>query len=122
VDQWLSDVYTKNKVLFWVILPFCAIVILFFGFKDLILRIIVEKSNEELAKSKIDDASLSEKEKAAKRAAEDSKKIADSIEEQIKSIEEDEDWNKKRGEISDLGILMIIFALGVIYCLGRLII
>ena len=122
MDKWFEDLYSRNKILFWFLLIFGLPFVVLFLFRDLILKIIVQKSNEELVDSKTENASLSEKERVAKESSEDSKKKADLIEKEIESIEGDEDWNKKRGEkgeIDDLGLLMVIFTVGVCYCLIR---
>jgi hypothetical protein len=119
MDLWLENLYSKNKILFWFLLVVGLPFIVLFLFRDLILKVIVAKSNEELAKSKVDDASLSEKERVAKSSSEDSKKKSDAIETEIDSLKEDEDWNKKRGEVSDLSLLVVIFVLGIIYCVLR---
>lgn len=119
MDAWLKDLYSKNKIVFWLvfILVFPAIVL--FLFRDLVLKFIVNKANEEFSEAKQTDASVKEKERMAKDQADGSKKEADSIEEKIKTIKEDEDWNKKRGEVSDLQILGIIFLLGIFYLMLR---
>jgi flagellar biosynthesis component FlhA len=122
MDKWFEDLYSRNKILFWFLLIFGLPFVVLFLFRDLILKIIVQKSNEELVESKTKDASLSEKERIAKESAESSKKKADSIEKEIDSIKTNEDWNKKRGEkgeIGNLGLLMVVFAVGVSYCLIR---
>jgi hypothetical protein len=115
MDQWLKDLYSKNRFLFWVVIPFCALFILFFGFKDLILKIIVDKSNEELSDAKVKDASLSEKEAFTKQEASTHAEKSREYEKKIGDIEEDEDWNKKRKGSSDISFLATIFFIGILY-------
>jgi hypothetical protein len=119
MDSWFENLYSKNKILFWFLLIVGFPFVVLFLFRDLILKIIVAKSNEELAKSKIDDVNLSEKERVAKDSSELSKQNADTIEKEIGSIREDEDWNKKRGEVTDLSLLIVIFVLDIAYCVSR---
>lgn len=119
MDSWLENLYSKNKALFWIFLVVGLPFIVLFLFRDLILKIIVQKSNEELLNSKVEDAKISEKESSAKKAALESKRNADDIESKIKLIEKDEDWNKKRkGEVSNLSFLFVIFIFGIIYCVS----
>lgn len=119
MDAWLKDLYLKNKIVFWLVFVLVLPAIILFLFRDLVLKVIVNKANEELSEAKQTDATIKEKERMAKDQAEESKTNADSIEKKIKTIKEDEDWNKKRGEVSELQVLAIIFFLGIFYLVLR---
>jgi hypothetical protein len=119
VDEWLKNIYSKNKFLFWVVVPFVSIFLLLTMGRNLISKLIVSASNEELSNSKIADATLKEKESGAKSAASEHQVASEAIDNKIKSIEKDEDWNKKRKGSSDPSVLFVIFSLGVFYIIFK---
>ena len=119
MDEWLKNIYSKNKFLFWVVVPFVGVFLLLTMGRNLISRLIVSVSNEELSNSKIADATLKEKEGGAKSAASEHQVASEAIDNKIKSIEKDEDWNKKRRGSSDPSVLFVIFSLGVFYVIFK---
>lgn len=120
MDEWLKNIYSKNKFLFWVVIPFVGIFLLLTMGRNLISKLIVNVSNEEFSDSKIADATLKEKESSAKNAASEREKASEAIDGQIKNIQkDDEDWNKKRRGSSDPSVLFVIFSLGVFYIIFK---
>jgi hypothetical protein len=87
--------------------------------RNLISKLIVSASNEELSNSKIADATLKEKESGAKSAASEHQVASEAIDNKIKSIEKDEDWNKKRKGSSDPSVLFVLFSRGVFYIIFK---
>ena len=120
MDEWLKNIYSKNKFLFWVVIPFVGIFLLLTMGRNLISKLIVNVSNEEFSDSKIADATLKEKESGAKSAASEHQVASEAIDGQIKNIQkDDEDWNKKRRGSSDPSVLFVIFSLGVFYIIFK---
>jgi cytochrome c-type biogenesis protein CcmH/NrfG len=115
MDAWLKNLYDKNKVLFWIAFFLLLPAILIFLFRDLILKLIVNKANSELHSAQVSDARLEEKQSAASKEASEHKANAESIQKQIDGLTPDEDWNKKRKGQSDASVLLVIFVLAILY-------
>ncbi len=92
MDQWIKDLWNKNKLVFILLLPIVLIVF----FKDLIFSYLVKSSNDKVDKTKAKDEELKQKAKAANEQADKAKQEADKLEKEIKDIEGDEDWHRKR--------------------------
>lgn len=120
MDEWLKNIYSKNKFLFWVVVPFVGTFLLLTMGRNFISKLIVNVSNEELSNSKIADATLKEKENSAKIAASNHQNASESIDDKIKNIKTDEDWNKKRKGSSDPSVLFVIFSIGIFYIIFNL--
>lgn len=119
MDEWLKNLWVKNRILFWIAFIVVAPILAILMFKDLILKAIVGKANEELGAAKVADATLKEKELASNSNAEELRGAANALESQINKIKDDEDWNKKRGGSTELKVLACLFAIGVVYSVLR---
>jgi hypothetical protein len=115
MDAWLKDLYSKNRIVFWIVFALVFPAIVLFFFRDLILKLIVGKANDELHSAQVSDAKLEEKQSSATREGSEHKAEADKIEEQVKNLSGDEDWNKKRKGQADSTVLLAIFVLAILF-------
>lgn len=88
MDQWITNLWTKNKILFFILIP----VILIFVFKNLIMEYLVGSLRKRVEEAKKQDAKL---EKDFDKINDQADKLREEAN-QNPTIPDDEDWHKKR--------------------------
>jgi len=92
VDSWIKNLWEKNKIIFFILLPLVLLVF----FKDFILELLIGSARKMANKAKEKDSSLKAEEDKLNNDAEKHKTEADRLNDEIENGKDpDEDWHKK---------------------------
>lgn len=85
----ISEVWSKNKILFFIIIPLIILV----KFRDILIQLIVSSAKRLMKETREKDAQLRNEANAANQQANDLVKKADAADDNKPPV--DEDWHKK---------------------------
>jgi len=91
MDSWIKNLWNKNKILFFVLIPLIVIVL----FKDLLIGLLGHSIRKEANKARKEDKDLKAKADAANKKADSLKAEADGAEDRIKNKDSGLDWHEK---------------------------
>ncbi len=89
--NWISNLWGKNKFLFFILIP---VIILVF-FKEVIIEMLIGSAKKMVTETKQKDADLRVELEGLKNKANNEKKEADKIDDKINNVDDDPDWHKK---------------------------
>ena len=99
MDEKIKNLWNNNRLLFWILFPLIAIVVLVFTFRDLILALLIGSARKTSEEAKKQDQTLqnqiNEQEKQAaleQQKADDAQKRIDDR----KDSDISDDWYKKK--------------------------
>jgi hypothetical protein len=91
MDSFFSNLWNKNRVLFFILIPLVILWVL----KDILLKSIVFLGNREFKKAVEKDKEIKSEQDRLNNQANDHKANSDRLEKEIEKISEDEEWHKK---------------------------
>lgn len=95
MDQWIKNLWNKNKIIFFLLIPVVLLVV----FKDLVFSFLASQVRKDIKDTVNKDDELKSKQDDLVKESEKQKALADAKEEEIKNREASdisEDWHKNR--------------------------
>jgi cell division protein FtsL len=94
MDQWITNLWQKNKIVFFLLIPIILLVV----FKNVIFAFLARSVKNEVKDAVKKDDELKKEQESLVNESEKQKASADAIENQIKNNAESvsDDWHKKK--------------------------
>lgn len=91
MDEWLKNLWEKNRLVFLLLLPLILLIV----FKDVVISMLLSGARKEAQKAKEEDAKLEKEQDKINDEADKLKAQADALETKIKEGDPaNEDWHK----------------------------